>query len=218
MTSRIVAAVLALITAALASMAIPLGLLTAAQDRRDFRADTLASARSAANLAEEGIGDGSSDPLLSRAVRELARRGDWAGIYDATGHEVAGAGPAPLPATVLPAAALRAALRATSPHSYPAAGRLTVTVPIRADGGQHTIGTVVLSRLTATLTHRIVVLWTLIGVVSLASLLAAGVIPVGLARWASRPITTLAEAARRRGTERDAHHRQIGRASCRERV
>ena len=92
MTSRIVAAVLALITAALAGMAIPLGLLTAAQDRRDFRADTLASARSAANLAEEGIGDGSSDPLLSRAVRELARRGDWAGIYDATGHEVAGAG------------------------------------------------------------------------------------------------------------------------------
>ena len=56
MTSRIVAAVLALITAALASMAIPLGLLTAAQDRRDFRADTLASARSTANLAEEGIG------------------------------------------------------------------------------------------------------------------------------------------------------------------
>jgi len=198
-TSRIVAAVLALITAALAGMAIPLGLLTAAQDRRDFRADTLASARSAANLAEEGIGDGSSDPLLSRAVRELARRGDWAGIYDATGHEVAGAGPAPLPAAVLPAAALRAALRAASPHSYPAAGRLTVAVPIRADGGQHTIGTVVLSRPTATLTHRIVVLWTLIGVVSLASLLAAGVIAVWLARWASRPITTLAEAARRLG-------------------
>ena len=194
MTSRIVAAVLALITAALASMAIPLGLLTAAQDRRDFRADTLASARSTANLAEEGIGDGTSDPLLSRAIRELARRGDRAGVYDATGHEVAGTRPAPLPAT-----ALRAALRAASPRSYPAAGRLTVTVPIRADGGRHVIGTVVLSRPTATLTHRIVVLWTLIGVVSLAGLLAAGVIAVGLARWASRPITTLAEAARRLG-------------------
>jgi signal transduction histidine kinase len=193
-TSRIVAAVLALITAALASMAIPLGLLTAAQDRRDFRADTLASAQSTANLAEEGIGDGSSDPLLSRAVRDLARRGDLAGVYDATGHEVAGTRSAPLPATTL-----RAALRAASPRSYPAAGRLTVTVPIRADGGQHVIGTVVLSRSTATLTHRIVVLWTLIGVVSLAGLLAAGVIAVGLARWASRPITTLAEAARRLG-------------------
>ena len=194
MTSRIVAAVLALITVALASMAIPLGLLTAAQDRRDFRADTLASAQSAANLAEEGIGDGSSDPLLTRAVRDLARRGDRVGVYDATGHEVAGTQPAPLPAT-----ALRAALRATSPRSYPAAGWLTVTMPIRADGGQHVIGTVVLSRSTATPTHRIVVLWTLIGVVSLASLLAAGVIAVALARWAGRPITTLAEAARRLG-------------------
>jgi signal transduction histidine kinase len=193
-TSRIVAAVLALITAALASMAIPLGLLTAAQDRRDFRDDTLTSARSTANLAEEGIGDGSSDPLLSRAIRELARRGDRAGVYDATGHEVAGTRPAPLPATTL-----RAALRAASPRSYPATGRLTVTVPIRADGGQHVIGTVVLSRSTAKLTHRIVVLWTLIGVVSLAGLLVAGVIAVGLARWASRPITTLAEAARRLG-------------------
>jgi len=193
-TSRIVAAVLALITAALASMAIPLGLLTAAQDRRDFRGDTFATARSTANLAEEGVGDGSGGPLLSRAVRELARRGDRAGVYDATGHEVTGTRPAPLPA-----AALHTALRAASPRSYPAAGWLTVTVPIRADGGRHVIGTVVLSRPTATVTHRIVVLWTLIGAVSLASLLVAMIIAVWLARWASRPITTLAEAARRLG-------------------
>ena len=55
MTSRIVAAVLALITAALASMAIPLGLLTAAQDRRDFRADTLAVQR-ILNEASERLG------------------------------------------------------------------------------------------------------------------------------------------------------------------
>jgi signal transduction histidine kinase len=194
-TSRIVAAVLALITAALASMAIPLGLLTAAQDRRDFRDDTLAAAGTAANLAEEGIGDGSGGPLLGRAVRDLARRGDRVGVYDAAGHEVAGAGPAPLPSE-----SLHAALRDPSPRSYPAAdGRLTVTVPVRADGGRLVIGTVALSRPTTTLTHRITDLWTLIGAVSLASLLAAVLIAVGLARWASRPITTLAEAARRLG-------------------
>lgn len=195
MTSRIVAAVLALITAALASMAIPLGLLTAAQDRRDFRDDTLAAAGTAANLAEEGIGDGSGGPLLGRAVRDLARRGDRVGVYDAAGHEVADAGPAPLPSE-----SLHAALRDPSPRSYPAAdGRLTVTVPVRADGGRLVIGTVALSRPTTTLTHRITDLWTLIGAVSLASLLAAVLIAVGLARWASRPITTLAEAARRLG-------------------
>ncbi len=194
MTIRIVAAVLALITAALASMAIPLGLLTAAQDRRDFRADTLAMARSTANIAEEGIGDGSGGPLLTRSVRVLAHRGIRAGVYDAAGHEVAGTGTAPLPAVVLPAA-----LRGTGPRSYPADGWLTVTIPIRADGGRPVIGTVALSRPTAALTHRIAVLWTLIGGVSLASLLAAVVIAVSLARWAAKPITSLVDAARRLG-------------------
>ena len=104
-----------------------------------------------------------------------------------------------MPAAALPAAALRAALRATSPRSYPAAGRVTVTVPIRADGGRRAIGTVVLSRPTATLTTASSCCGLLIGVVSLASLLAAGASrrawPAGSAgrspRWPRRPAASV---------------------------
>ena len=80
-----------------------------------------------------------------------------------------------------------------------AGGRLVVSVPIIPDSGTGTIGTVVLSRPTEALSHRVVVLWTLIGAVSAAGLLAAAAIAVGLARWASRPLTSLADAARRLG-------------------
>jgi signal transduction histidine kinase len=43
------------------------------------------------------------------------------------------------------------------------------------------------------------VLWTLIGAISAAGLLAAAAIAAGFARWASRPLTSLADAARRLG-------------------
>jgi signal transduction histidine kinase len=84
-------------------------------------------------------------------------------------------------------------------HSSTANGRLIVSVPIVPDSGSGAIGTVVLSRPTGSLDHRVAVLWALIGVVSAAGLLAAAAIAAGLARWASRPLTSLADAARRLG-------------------
>ena len=57
-----------------------------------------------------------------------------------------------------------------------------------------------LSRSTAPYDHRVTVLWTLIGAVSAAGLLAAAVIAFSLARWASRPITSLDDAASRLGS------------------
>ena len=90
MARRIAAAVLALITALLAIMAVPLGLLTAAQDRRDFRARPTARPRPLANVAEERIDDGARSPALDRSIRDLARQGDWVAVYDAAGRKVAG--------------------------------------------------------------------------------------------------------------------------------
>ena len=57
MTRRIIIAVMALITALLAILAVPLGLLTAAQERRAFTDETTATAIALANVAEERIGD-----------------------------------------------------------------------------------------------------------------------------------------------------------------
>ncbi len=193
MARRIILAVLALITALLATLAVPLGLLTAAQDRRDFTQGATATATALANIAEERITDHVRSPALDRSVRDLARQGDWVAVYDADGRKVAGNAGRPPGGGVVPGS------RSTTPRSSIANGRLIVSVPIIPDSGTGMVGTVVLSQSTGPLDHRVVVLWTLIGAVSAAGLIAAAAIAVGLARWASRPLTSLADAARRLG-------------------
>jgi signal transduction histidine kinase len=194
MARRIVLTVLALITVLLAIVAVPLGLVTAAQDRRDFVAETTTTAATLANVAEERIDDGSKGKALDRSVRELASRGDRVAVYNAAGREIAGSsGPPP------GASQLAAGSPAPAPRTYPAEDRLLEMAPIMADSGVGAIGTVALSRSTEPLDHRVALLWTLIGAVSAAGLLAGAVVAVGLGRWASRPLTTLAGAARQLG-------------------
>src|SRR6185437_12852169 len=156
-------------------------------DRTDFIDETADGARTLANVAEERLGDGTHGPALARSIRSLAARGDRVTVYDRAGRVIAGSAggvPGPRPGSV---------------RSYGAGNRLVVLVPVVPDSGTGTLGTVALSRSTATYDHRVTVLWTLIGAVSAAGLLAGVVIAFGLARWASRPITSLAEAANRLG-------------------
>jgi signal transduction histidine kinase len=194
MTGRIVAAVLALITVILAAVAVPLGLLTAAQDRAGFRDQTVSAARTLASLAEERIDDGAADPGLARAIAQLAAAGDRAAVYSAAGRRVAGTGTwAP------PGGRPRAEAPSAGTHSYRAAGRLIVTVPVIPDSGTGTIGTAAVSRPTATVDHQVMTLWTLIGAVAAAGLLVAAAVAVAIARWVSAPLTTLADAARKLG-------------------
>jgi signal transduction histidine kinase len=194
MARRIVLTVLALITVLLAIVAVPLGLLTAAQDRRDFVAEMATTATTLANVAEERIDDGSRGKALGRSVRELDSQGDRVAVYNGAGRVIVGGSHPP---TGVGQLATRPPTRPV--HSYPAEDRLLVVAPIMADSGIGTIGTVALSRSTGPLDHRVAVLWTLIGAVSAAGLLAAAVVAVGLGRWASRPLTTLADAARQLG-------------------
>jgi signal transduction histidine kinase len=194
MARRIVLTVLALITVLLAVVAVPLGLLTAAQDRKDFRDETTAAAATLANVAEERISDGTNGSALARTIRALARQGDRVTVYSAAGRPVAGSGG---PRTA--GGRVTAGAPASAPHSYASPGRLIVTAPIIPDSGTGAIGTAALSRPTAPLDHRIAVLWALIAAVSAVGLLTAAVVAVGLARWASRPITGLAAAARQLG-------------------
>jgi signal transduction histidine kinase len=194
MARRIVLTVLALITVLLAVVAVPLGLLTAAQDRKDFRDETTAATATLANVAEERISDGTNGSALARTIRELARQGDRVTVYSAAGRPVAGSGG---PRTA--GGRVTAGAPASAPHSYAAPGRLIVTAPIVPDSGTGAIGTAALSRSTAPLDHRIAVLWALIAAVSAVGLLTATVVAIGLARWASRPITGLVGAARQLG-------------------
>jgi signal transduction histidine kinase len=193
MARRILLAVMALITALLAILAVPLGLLTAAQERRAFIDEVTTTAIALANVAEERIDDHVRSPALGRWVRSLARQGDRVAIYDAAAREVAGTAVTPSRGQLI------LGLPSPTGRTSTADGRLIVAVPIVPDSGSGAVGMVVLSRLTEPLDHRVMVLWTLIGGVSAAALLAAAALSAGLARWTSRPLTHLAAAARQLG-------------------
>jgi signal transduction histidine kinase len=189
---RIAVAVLALITVLMTVVALPLGLLISAQDRRDFRASTTTAAATVANVAEERIGDGDHGPAVGRSIREMGRQGDQLAVYNSAGQLIASTARQP------------AVNRSVQPPvrslvSYSSGDRLVVLAPVAPDSGTGSVGTVALSRSTMSLDHRIVVLWSLIGGVTAAGLVAAALVAVGLARWLSRPVTTLAAAARRLG-------------------
>ncbi len=195
MARRIVLAVLALIAAVLGTVALPLGLITAAQDRRAFQDETQATTTTLANLAEERLDDGTGAAALQRFVVQLARSGDKISVFSPAGGKVAGTTPAP---PVTSAWLARARVAATA-AVYPLDDTLVVVAPVRDDAGTGNVGTVALARPTAPVDHQITVLWTLIAVVATAGLLAAALIAVGLAGWVSRPLSALEEAAQHLG-------------------
>jgi signal transduction histidine kinase len=189
---RIAVAELALITVLMAVVAIPLGLLISAQDRRDFQASTATAAATVANVAEERLDDGDHGPALDRSIREMGRQGDQLAVYNSAGRLIASTARRPaVNRSVRPAV--------HSLASYSSGDRLVVLAPVVPDSGTGSVGTVALSRSTMGLDHRIMVLWSLITVVAAAALAAAAVVAIGLARWLSRPISTLAGAAQRLG-------------------
>ena len=163
MAGRIAVAVLALITALLAVVAIPLGLLISAQDRGDFQAGTATAATTVANVAEERLDDGVHGTALSRSIREMGRRGDELAVYDSAGHLIAGTARRPAVSR-----SVRSAVR--SQVTYPSGNRLVVLAPVVRDRGYGSVGTVALSRFTMGLDHRIMVVWALIGGVAAAGL------------------------------------------------
>jgi signal transduction histidine kinase len=189
---RIAVAELALITVLMAVVAIPLGLLISAQDRKDFRASTATAAVTVANVAEERLDDGDHGPALARSIRAMGRQGDQLAVYNSAGQLIASTARRPAVSR-----SVRPAVR--SLVSYSSGDQLVVLAPVVPDGGTGSVGTVALSRSTVGLDHRIMVLWSLITVVAAAALAAAAVVAIGLARWLSRPISTLAAAAWRLG-------------------
>jgi signal transduction histidine kinase len=192
---RIALVVIALVAVLLGVAAIPLGVLTANQDQRDFRTDTLAAATTVSSVAEEFLGDRASRTQVSRSVAGLKRRGDVVAVYAAGGRQVAGSGPVP--------GVTRAMLAGTRPGRAPvtfeSAERLTVVVPVASDARATRLGSVALARSTEPLEHRLTVLRGWLAAVSAAALLAAALIATAVARWVSRPLGALEAAAQELG-------------------
>jgi signal transduction histidine kinase len=192
MTRRIVLAILALICVLLATVAVPLGLITAAHDRQDYRDQAAATARSLAGVAEEKLADHERGAALTRTITQIRGRGDQVGIYDRAGRRIAGAGP--------PAAAeVRRVLSGRPGQARTSGGALLVVSPIRSDEARRTVGAVTLSRPVGPLGHRLAMLWAWLGAVSLAGLAAGAVVAIALARWVSGPLSALAATARQLG-------------------
>jgi signal transduction histidine kinase len=196
MARRITATVIALIALLLGVVAVPLGLVTAAHDGSAFRDEAADAATSLANVAEEKLGDRENVPALANDINQLRRGGDQVAVYDGAGRWIAGTADRPAG----PAGAVRRALGRPTPATEPDGGRLLVLAPVLQDEGGRAVGVVALARSTGPLERQITVLWIWLGAVSLAGLLAAAVIATALARWVSRPLSTLEVSAQRLGS------------------
>jgi signal transduction histidine kinase len=195
MARRIVLAVLALVAVLLGVVAVPLGLITTNQDRRDFRDEAVVSARTVANVAEERLDDHRNGPALDRLVSQLSQSQYRIRVYDAAGNTIAGSAAAP----PLPAGRLEHARKLGRETLYEADDWFIATIPVRRDAGPGSVGTVVLARPTSAVDREAGVLWAVIAIVAATGLIAGALIAFALARWVSRPLSQLETAAQALG-------------------
>jgi signal transduction histidine kinase len=199
MARRIVLTMLALIGALLVTTVVPLGLITTSHEGSSFRQDTILSARALAGLAEDRLADRPPAGIaaVARALAQSRRAGEQVRVYSAARRLVTGTGTGS--AAAVPAAALTSALRGRLVVDSRADDRLRVTAPVMGDNGDTVVGAVVLSRSSQELEEQVGVLWTWLAAVALAGLAAAAVAAIALARWVSRPLSSLDAAAQRLG-------------------
>src|SRR5271165_4543538 len=159
----------------------------------DFRDETIASATTLANVAEERLDDGNGDLALARTVAQLGRAGDSVSVLNAAGMRIAGTPSRPVVST-----AQLSRSQASGTGVYTGDDWILVVMPVRRDSIKSTkfLGTVVLERPTTAVDRRVALLWTLIAGVAGAGLVAAALVAIGLARWVSKPLSVLEHAAR----------------------
>jgi signal transduction histidine kinase len=199
MTRRIMLTMLALIGGLLVSAVVPLGLITSGHERAFFRDDTAFSAGTLASFAEDRIADHAAGSALARTLARARRLGEQVRVYDAGGHLVAGNGGAGMTVGVAALARVLGARDGTVTETAQVGDRLRVVLAVRNDDGNGIVGAVVLSRSTAGLDQRRRTLWMWLGLVAVAGLVAATLAAAALARWVSRPLNALDDAAQRLG-------------------
>jgi signal transduction histidine kinase len=197
MARRIVLTMLALIGVLLAAAVVPLGLITTGHERASFRQDTAFAAGSLAGFAEDSVVDHGPSLSLTRALTRARRGGEQVGVYDARGRLVAGNGAGVL--AVSPAV-LAPVLRGGTIVATGADDRLRAIAPVRNDEGSGIVGAVVMSRSATALEGRLRVLWMWLAAMAVAGLAAGALAAAALARWVSRPLSALDDAAQRLGS------------------
>lgn len=200
MTRRILSSYLALIAVVLAVLVIPLGVINARNEERDLSAKVERDAQAVASLAEDALE--ARNPAALERVREVAR--DYARrtggrilVLDTAGDSV-----------VDPASETGRSFRSrpevaealsgdiatgTRPSRSLGTDLLYVAVPVASGGVVH--GAVRVTYPTSTLDERVREYWLLLAAIAAIALALAAVVGFSLARWASRPLAGLGEAA-----------------------
>lgn len=198
MTSRILAALLALTGGLLLGALLPLGFAMANQHEQDYRSGTLTIAHTLAAAAEEKIADHENSTMLPRTLGALRAENDGGdgmtvAVIDDDGHVVEGRD------TGLYTAARAAPALAGHSRVTRDGDRLLAVVPVNGHT-EKVAGAVLLARPLAPLHERVTRLWTRLAAVAFLAVTAAVVLAAALARWAGRPLRNLEAAAEALGT------------------
>jgi signal transduction histidine kinase len=193
-TRRIVLALVALTAAVLAAAVVPLAFNAAAHERDAFIADTAATARSVAAIAEERLGDHSADRALTTALVSAARQHDELLVLDKAGNVVAERG---VPRDAWRQLAAEAA-ETGGPTTELTEDRVIAVETVWDDGKYNgmPIGTVVLERPTGPLNQSIDNLWLYLALLAGGAMAASVAVAIYFARWVSKPLVGLDTAAR----------------------
>ncbi|WP_240501674.1 sensor histidine kinase [Streptomyces neyagawaensis] len=196
MTRRITWTLLVLTSVLLVLAVVPLAVALTARERVAYRESQRAATRVIAAAAEEHLSDDKPPTVMRQELDRAARAGDCAAVYDASGRVVA--------STRCKAAQGEEAdeqvedvLDGRQPEPPENEGWLLAAEP--AGEVRRPAGAVVLARSSGPLDARVAAIWGWSSAIGVAGLAASALLSVRLARWVSRPLSTLDTSARRLG-------------------
>src|SRR5215469_14197005 len=195
MTKRILAALLALTGALLVAAVVPLAAKATQHDQESYVAATEVAAHSLAAIADENIQANATDPKTQAALNAYRRQGYELVVIDAGGQVITQRG-TPLVGWQTLA---EKAISQGEPVPQVSKSRVVVAEPVWNDKYRtdNPVGAIVLERPTTALNSAASALWLYVGLLAAAAMLAAAAIAVTFARWVSRPLVSMNQAARR---------------------
>ncbi|MGW3151531.1 sensor histidine kinase [Streptomyces sp. NPDC001177] len=196
MTRRITWTLLVLTSVLLVLAVVPLAVSMTARERVAYRDSQRAATRVIAAAAEEHLSDNKPPTIMRQELDSAARAGDCAAVYDASARLVART-PCTAAQGKEATELVEDVLAGHEPEPPENEGRLLAAEP--AGEVRRPAGAVVLARSAGPLDARITAIWGWSAAIGAAGLVASVLLSVRLARWVSRPLSTLDASARRLG-------------------
>ncbi|HET6358054.1 HAMP domain-containing sensor histidine kinase [Streptomyces sp.] len=196
MTRRIAWTLLVLTSVLLVLAVVPLAASMTARERVAYRESQRAATRVIAAAAEEHLSDHKPATTMRQELEAAARAGDCAAVYDASARLVASTPCAAAQGEEAEELA-ETVLAGHEPEPPENEGHLLAAEP--AGEVRQPAGAVVLARSSDRLDARIAAIWGWSAAIGVAGLAASVLLSVRLARWVSRPLSTLDASARRLG-------------------